>query len=144
MSDKCFVDTNILVYAHDRAAGIKHQQAQLLIEKLWHSGGGVLSTQVLQELCINLRRKTSRPLSVEETRRLIQDYSSWTIVTNTAESVIQALDIEFRYKISFWDALIVQAAGSSGAAILYSEDLADGQAYGSVRVVNPLTDPISE
>lgn len=144
MSDKCFVDTNILVYAHDRAAGIKHQQAQSVIEKLWRSGGGVLSTQVLQELCINLRRKTSRPLSVEETRRLIEDYSSWSIVTNTAESVLQALDIEFRYKISFWDALIVQAAASSGAAVLYSEDLGDGQTYGSVRVVNPLNDPISE
>jgi predicted nucleic acid-binding protein len=144
MSDRYFVDANILVYAHDRAAGIKHQRAQSLIEKLWNSGGGVLSTQVLQELCINLRRKTSRPLSAEETRSLIQDYSSWTIVTNTAESVIQALDVEFRYKISFWDALIVQAAGSSGAAVLYSEDLTDGQTYGSVRVVNPLIDLISE
>jgi len=140
MSDKYFVDTNILVYAHDRAAGVKHERAQSLIEKLWNSGDGILSTQVLQELCINLRRKSSRPLSVEETRRLIQDYSSWTIVINTAESVIQALDIEFRYKISFWDALIIQAAGSSGAAVLYSEDLADGQTYGPVRVVNPLND----
>jgi len=140
MSDKYFVDTNILVYAHDRAAGVKHERAQSLIEKLWNSGGGILSTQVLQELCINLRRKSSRPLSVEETRRLIQDYSSWTIVINTAESVIQALDIEFRYRISFWDALIIQAAGSSGAAVLYSEDLADGQTYGPVRVVNPLND----
>jgi predicted nucleic acid-binding protein len=140
MSDKYFVDTNILVYAHDRAAGVKHERARSLIEKLWNSGGGILSTQVLQELCINLRRKSSRPLSVEETRRLIQDYSSWTIVINTAESVIQALDIEFRYKISFWDALVVQAAGSSGAAVLYSEDLADGQTYGPVRVVNPLND----
>lgn len=140
MSDKCFVDTNILVYAHDRTAGVKHRRAQSLIEKLWNSGGGVLSTQVLQELCINLRRKTSHPLSVEETRRLIQDYSSWTIVINTADSVLQALDIEFRYKISFWDALIVQAAGSSGTTVLYSEDLADGQTYGSVRVVNPLND----
>ena len=138
MSDKYFVDTNILVYAHDRAAGVKHERAQSLIEKLWNGGGGILSTQVLQELCINLRRRSSRPLSVEETRRLIQDYSSWTIVINTAESVIQALDIEFRYKISFWDALIIQAAGSSGAAVLYSEDLADGQTYGPVRVVNPL------
>jgi predicted nucleic acid-binding protein len=144
MSDRYFVDTNILVYAHDRTAGIKHQQAQSVIEKLWNSGGGILSTQVLQELCISLRRKTSYPLSVDETRRLIQDYSRWTIVTNTAESVIQALDIEFRYKISFWDALIVQAAGSSGAAVLYSEDLADGQTYGSVRVVNPLSDLVSE
>jgi predicted nucleic acid-binding protein len=140
MSDKCFVDTNILVYAHDRTAGVKHRRAQSLIEKLWNSGGGVLSTQVLQELCINLRRKTSHSLSVEETRRLIQDYSSWTIVINTADSVLQALDIEFRYKISFWDALIVQAAGSSGTTVLYSEDLADGQTYGSVRVVNPLND----
>ena len=57
---------------------------------------------------------------------------------NTAESVLQALDIEVRYKISFWDALFVQAAGSSGATILYSEDLSDGQTYGSVRVINPL------
>lgn len=138
MNDKCFVDTNILVYAHDRAAGLKHQRARSLIEKLWNNGGGVLSTQVLQELCMNVRRKTSRPLSVEETRRLIQDYSSWTIVINTAESFIEALDIEFRHNISFWDALIVQAAGSSGATVLYSEDLAHGQTYGSVHVVNPL------
>lgn len=138
MNDKCFVDTNILVYAHDRAAGIKHQRAQSLIQKLWSSGGGVLSTQVLQELCINVRRKSSRPLSVEETRRLIEDYSSWTVVINTADSVIEALDIESRYHISFWDALIVQAAGSCGATVLYSEDLTHGQSYGSVRVVNPL------
>ena len=144
MNDKCFVDTNILVYAHDRAAGDKHHRARVLIEKLWNSGGGVLSTQVLQELCVNVRRKSSHPLSVEETRRLIQDYSSWTIVTNTAESVIEALDIESRYNISFWDAVIVQAAGSSGATVVYSEDLAHGQSYGSVRVVNPLNGPSSE
>jgi predicted nucleic acid-binding protein len=138
MNDRYFVDTNILVYAHDRSAGLKHKQAQALVEELWASGGGVLSTQVLQELCINLRRKATHPLSVEETRKLIEDYSRWTIVTNTTESVIQALDIEVRFKISFWDALIVQAAGSAGAEVLYSEDLADGQTYGSVRVVNPL------
>jgi predicted nucleic acid-binding protein len=144
MSDKCFVDTNILVYAHDRGTGAKHERARTLIEKLWSSGDGVLSTQVLQELCINLRRKTTRPLSVEETRRLIEDYSSWDVMVNTAESVLQALTIESRYKISFWDALILQAAGSSGAAVLYSEDLAEGQTYGSVRVVNPLRDAVSE
>ena len=137
MSDRCFVDTNILVYAHDRSAGSKHQRARQLIEDLWSSGQGVLSTQVLQELCISVRRKASRPLSVEETRRLLQDYLSWEIVVNTPASVLQALDIEARYKISFWDALIVQAAESSGVAILYSEDLASGQSYGSIRVVNP-------
>ena len=56
MRDKCFVDTNILVYAHDRSAGIKHLRAKRLLEQLWESGQGVLSTQVLQELCFNLRR----------------------------------------------------------------------------------------
>ncbi len=138
MSDKFFVDTNILVYAHDRAAGVKHERARSLIEKLWNSGGGVLSTQVLQELCVSLRRKTAHPLSIEQTRRLLQDYLSWDIVINTAESVMEALAIEHRYNISFWDALIIQAAGTSGATILYSEDLADGQTYGPLRVVNPL------
>jgi predicted nucleic acid-binding protein len=143
MSDKCFVDTNILVYAHDRSAGVKHQRARLLLESLWDSDEGVLSTQVLQELCINLRRKVRHPLEFDEIRQLIRDYSSWEVVTNTPESVLQALDIEARYKTSFWDALILQAAGSSGASILYSEDLATGQSYGAIRIVNPLLDPIS-
>ena len=144
MNDKCFVDTNILMYAHDRASGVKNLRARSLIEELWKSGGGVLSTQVLQELCINVRRKSIHPLSLEETRKLIEDYSSWTVVINTAESVLEALDVESRYNISFWDALIIQAAGSSGATVLYSEDLADGQNYGAVRVVNPLHGMSSE
>lgn len=142
MSDKCFVDTNILVYAHDRSAGVKHQCAQLLLEDLWNSGQGVLSTQVLQELCINLRRKVSHPLPVAEVRQLIRDYSTWEVVTNTPESVLQALDIEARYKTSFWDALILHAAGSSGASVLYSEDLAVGQSCGAIRIVNPLLGPV--
>ncbi len=137
MSGKFFVDTNILVYAHDLTQAAKHERAQALVEKLWESGEGVLSTQVLQELCVNLRRKSLRSLSIEETRRLIEDYSSWNIVMNTPESVLQALDLESRYQISFWDALIVQAAASCEAEVLYSEDLDDGQTYGSVRVVNP-------
>ena len=141
MSDRCFVDTNILVYAHDRSAGSKHQRARVLIEDLWNSGCGVLSTQVLQELGVNVRRKAGRPLSLDETRRLIQDYLSWEIVVNTPASVIQALDLEARFKVSFWDALILQAAESSGVAILYSEDLASGQSYGSVRVINPFVQP---
>ena len=138
MSGKSFVDTNILVYAHDVTQGAKHERARALVERLWESDDGVLSTQVLQELCINLRRKSARPLSVEETRKLIEDYSKWETVVNTAESVLQALDFEARYQLSFWDALIVQAATSCEAAVLYSEDLADEQNYGAVRVVNPL------
>jgi predicted nucleic acid-binding protein len=140
MADKYFVDTNILIYAHDRTTGVKHDRARVLIEKLWTSGQGVLSTQVLQELCVNLRRKVARPLGVDEIRRLVNDYMSWEIVVNSAEAVIQALEIEIRYKTSFWDALILQAAEQSGASILYSEDLAAKQSYGTVRVVNPLVE----
>jgi predicted nucleic acid-binding protein len=69
---------------------------------------------------------------------LLQDYLSWEVVVNSADSILEALAIELRYSISFWDALIVQAAGISGATVVYSEDLADGQIYGSLRVVNPL------
>ena len=143
MSDKFFVDTNILVYAHDHAAGTKHERARSLIERLWKSGAGVLSTQVLQELCVNLRRKAARPLSIEQTSKVIQDYMRWDIVVNTAESIVEALAIENRYKIAFWDALILQAAGVSGASVVYSEDLSDGQFYGPLRVVNPLNNSIS-
>ena len=138
MPDKYFVDTNILLYAHDRSAGLKHERARQLLERLWTSREGVLSTQVLQELCINLRRKIARPLPVEEIRRIIQDYLSWEIVVNTPDSTLHALEIELRYQISFWDALVLQAAESSGAAVVYSEDLATGQKYGAIQVVNPL------
>jgi predicted nucleic acid-binding protein len=141
MSDKCFVDTNILVYAHDRSAGAKSERAKTLLLQLWDSGRGVLSTQVLQELCINLRRKAGNPLPVDEVRRLIREYSTWEVVTNTPESVLRALEIEMRYKTSFWDALILQAAEDAGASILYSEDLATGQRYGGIQVMNPLIDP---
>jgi len=96
-----------------------------------------VSTQVLQELCVNLRRKAGRPPDLKTTRAIVTDYMSWQVVINTNDSVLEALEIEDRYRISFWDALVMQAAEKAGAAVLYSEDLSDGQIYGSVRVVNP-------
>lgn len=137
MSDKFFVDTNILVYAHDRAAGVKNLQARELLEGLWETGKGVLSTQVLQELCVNLRRKAANPLSMAELRRIVREYSAWEVITNGPESVLSALEVEERHKVSFWDALILQSADEAGASILYSEDLSAGQHYGAVQVVNP-------
>lgn len=138
MAQKVFVDTNILIYAYDRSAGVKRERAREIVAQLWDSGNGVISTQVLQELCVNLRRRTSPPLSIEESRMLIRDYSEWEVVVNSAESVLGALDLEVKYKISFWDALVLQAAEEGGAAIVYSEDLSSGQTYGPIRVVNPL------
>lgn len=135
---KYFVDTNILIYAHDREAGLKHERARALIEHLWTTGQGALSTQVLQELCVNLRRRVAHPLPSDEIAKLIEDYLSWEVVINTPQAIVAALENEERYKISYWDALILQAAENCGAAVIYSEDLSHGQRYGAVEVVNPL------
>ncbi len=139
MSDKYFVDTNILMYAHDAAAGEKHARAKALVEALWESRSAVVSTQVLQELAVNLRRTAKRPLDAKAIREVISDYLAWQVVVNGGHSILEALDLEARYQISFWDALAIQAAQVAGAEIQYSEDLSDGQRYGTVRVKNPLT-----
>ena len=138
MSDRYFVDTNILMYAHDTSAGEKHERARTIVEEVWRDRSGVVSTQVLQELSVNLRRKAGRPLDVKATREIVADYLTWQVIVNGGESILEALDLEARYRISFWDALVLQAAQASGAEVMYSEDLSDGQMYGSVRVVNPL------
>jgi len=101
MSDRHFVDTNILVYAHDTAGGAKHVRAKALVEELWRERSGVVSTQVLQELCVNLRRKAGRPVDLETARKIIVDYLTWHVVTNTGESILEALEIEKQYQISF-------------------------------------------
>ena len=138
MSDKYFVDTNILMYAHDTSAGEKHERAKALVEELWRDRTGVLSTQVLQELSVNLREKVRRPLDTKATREIISDYLAWQVIVNSGDSILEAIDLESRYQISFWDALVIQAANAAGAETLYSEDLSDGQRYGSVSVKNPL------
>jgi predicted nucleic acid-binding protein len=137
MSAKCFVDTNILFYAQDKSAGLKRERAERIVNELWQSGTGVLSTQVLQEFCVAVRR-VDRDHPIEELERFVRRFSSWEVVVNTADSIVNALGMESRYQISFWDALIVHAAQISRSAILYTEDLNDGQVFGSVRVINPL------
>ena len=147
MSGKCFVDTDILVYAHDRSAGVKHLRAQMLLEQLWTSGWGVISTQVLEELCIQLCRNAGNPLPIEEVCLLIRDYSTWEVVPNTPASILEALDLVLRHKVPFVDALILEAAERSGASILYSEHMSIMQRYGALQVVNPLIDspiPVAE
>jgi predicted nucleic acid-binding protein len=137
MSARYFADTGILMNAHDVSAGAKHERARTLVESLWRDRSGVVSTQVLQELAVHLRRAL-RPLDATATRDIVADYLTWHVVVTGGSSILEALDLEARYRISFRDALVVQAAQTSGAEILYSEDLAHRQAYGSLRVVNPL------
>ena len=101
MSDRYFVDTNILMYAHDTSAGVKHERAKALVEELWRDRSGVVSTQVLQELSVNLRRKAGRPLDVKATREIVADYLTWQVMVNGGESILDALELEARYRMSF-------------------------------------------
>ena len=137
MARRYFVDTNVLVYAHDNGSGARHEAARALVEQLWQDRTGVISTQVLQELCVNVRRRAAQPLAVDAVRPLLEDYLRWKVVVNDGQSVLRALGLEERYRMSFWDALIVDAAQRAGCEVLYSEDLSAGQVYGQARVVNP-------
>ncbi len=140
MSARAFVDTNILVYAHDSGAGSRYEMAKALVKDLWQGRNGVLSTQVLQEFYVNVRRKARNPIESVEARRLVEDYLRWEIVVNDGTTILGALDLEQRFKVSFWDALILQAANTAKVATVYSEDLSHGQSYYGVEVINPFAD----
>ena len=137
MADKVFVDTNILVYAHDLDAGAKYEQAAALVSDLWESRNGFLSTQVLQEFYVTLTRKVSSPLSKLEARKLLQKYSNWNVVLNDPSMISQASEIEESYNISFWDALIVSAAYSQNVPTILTEDLNHGQIIEGILIENP-------
>lgn len=137
MNDRRFVDTNILVYAHDLDAGIRHDQAVALLKTLWESETGMLSTQVLQEFYVNVTLKIPAPLSPAIARGLIDAYRTWRIEINTLDTVLQASEIQERDHLSFWDAMIVAAAARGGASILLTEDLNPGQFIEGVEVRNP-------
>jgi predicted nucleic acid-binding protein len=137
MTERAFVDSNILVYAHDRGAGARHEVARDLVLELWREGAGVISTQVLQETYVNLRRKAARPLSIAEARGLLEDYLEWDLVVVDGATIVEATQLEERYGLAFWDALIVSAANFSGVQTLFTEDLNHGQRYGQVEARDP-------
>ncbi len=135
--DKTFVDTNILVYAHDRDAGHKHEIARKVVSELWESRLGLLSTQVLQEFYVTLTRKIHVPLDKPTTRRILKNYFTWEVVINDPPVILQASEIEETHKISFWDALIVSAAFLKNAATILTEDLNHGQVIEGIEINNP-------
>lgn len=132
-----FVDTNILIYAEDRDAGRKHDVARDLIVALWNDRDGALSVQVLQEFFVNVTRKLKRPMKSARAREIVDEYLTWTVVENTGRLLTAAIELHQRAKLSFWDAMVVQAALESGCDRLYSEDLNHGQRFGAVVIVNP-------
>lgn len=132
-----FVDTNILVYAEDREAKSKHVVARDLLVNLWENREGVLSVQVLQEFYVNVTRKLKKPLSVSRARDIVEEYLTWTVVDNSGRMLLDAIELQNKAQLSFWDALVVQAAIEAGCERLYTEDLNAGQRFGFVLVVNP-------
>ena len=137
--DRQFVDTNVLVYAHDTSAGEKHARAKALVTELWQSGNGCLSVQVLQEFYVTVTQKVRKPLSREMAARIIEYLSHWQVHTPDAGDVLEAIRIHRRYSLSFWDAMIIRSAQALGSNVIWSEDLNAGQDYGGVMVVNPFS-----
>jgi predicted nucleic acid-binding protein len=136
MSGKTFIDSNILIYAHDADAGKKRATAARLIQGLWSDRLGVLSLQVLQEFYVNVTRKITSPLSRRTGRSIVDTYSVWCVETTPAE-LVTAFRIEDEARIGFWDALIVAAALKAGADRILSEDLNPGQRIRDLRIENP-------
>jgi len=138
MSDKTFIDTNVLMYAHDVAAGAKHQIAETVLRELWSERAGVLSVQVLQEFYVNVTRKIPVPLSKEAARQVVSNYEIWCTETTSAEDPAE-FRIEDESRIGFWDALIVSSAAKSGATRLLSEDFNAGQRIAGIVIENPFS-----
>jgi predicted nucleic acid-binding protein len=136
MSARIFVDTNVLIYAHDVDATAKHEVAKNVLRELWSQRSGVLSMQVLQEFYVNVTRKIPSPLSKDAARLVVNSYAIWCIETTAAE-VTTAFRIEDESRIGFWDALIVAAAVKSGAVRILSEDLNARQSIAGIPIENP-------
>ena len=138
MSAIVFVDTHILIYAHDADAGLKRERSVQSIRRLWDAGSGRLSVQVLQEFYVNVTRKLATPVATSTAREVVNTYGAWIRAAPTADTVVRAADIAEMAQISFWDGLIVASAEQSGAVQIYSEDLNDGQTIAGFLIVNPL------
>ena len=139
MSVEIFVDTNVLYYAHTASSDPRHARARRCVESLWSQPGkAAVSVQVLQELHVNWVRQAG--LTEAESASRVRDYLAWAVIDNDRALLSLAFDVQLRWKLSFWDSLIVAAAQRSKAAVLWSEDLGTGQRYDDVLVVDPLVE----
>jgi predicted nucleic acid-binding protein len=139
MTDRCFVDTSVWVYAIDRDEAEKQARAKTVLAP--ESGNDlVVSAQVLGEFFVTVTRKLSRAISTDQAMELVDRMSRLPVIPVDARLVATAVSGSRAWGISYWDALIIAAAEVGGCARVLSEDLAHGTAYGSVRVENPFLD----
>ncbi|TAK34307.1 MAG: PIN domain-containing protein [Chloroflexota bacterium] len=132
-----FCDTKVIVYAYDLSAGAKRTQSLKLLRHLWKSGDGALSMQVLQETFVTLTRKAVPPLAPLDARAIVSDLSTWKVIEPGRQDILDAIDGALRWRVSFWDAMVLTAARKADAAVIWSEDLGDGQRYDGIVVRNP-------
>ena len=132
-----FIDTNVLAYAHDASEPRRQPIAAALLDDLWRSREGVLSTQVLSEFYVVITRTFEPPLSRREARGLVDAYGAWPVVQVDPTLIIAASALEEQHSLSFWDALIIEAARQAGATRLLSEDLQQGRRIAGLVIENP-------
>ena len=137
--ERTFVDTNVLLYAHDASETLKQPIARALLERLWSDRSGVLSTQVLQEFYVVATRKFQPPMHRTEARELVALYATWSVVQVDVEMILDATALEASAQLAFWDALIVEAARRAGAMRLVSEDLQAGRQIAGLAIENPFS-----
>jgi predicted nucleic acid-binding protein len=134
-----FVDTNVLVYARDTTEPAKQERARDVMRRLWQSGTGRLSHQVLQEFYVTVTRKLKPGLPPDEAMNEVRDLFAWNPVAPSEDLFENAWEIEARWQLSWWDSLIAASAWRAGCSTLLSEDLQDGLQLGSLRVLNPFS-----
>ncbi|MBN2264477.1 MAG: PIN domain-containing protein [Candidatus Aminicenantes bacterium] len=141
MSDRFFLDTNVLVYGFDRASPRKRERAQALVADALTKSRGVISYQVAQEFLNVALRKFENPLTPADAQRYLKIVlEPLCAVFAGVELLHQAIEISAAWKYAFYDALIIAAALQAECSILYSEDLRHGQKIGDLRIVNPFVE----
>jgi predicted nucleic acid-binding protein len=137
MSGRSFLDTNVLVYLFDGDSAEKQARARELLRDLGPSGDLALSTQVLQEFYVSVTRKLAVPLSTEEAERAVRELIALPVAHVDPQTVLSAIALSRQHTVSFWDALIVQAALDLGCDRVLTEDMPHGRTFGALRIENP-------
>lgn len=132
-----FFDTNILVYLFSADDQDKQQIAERLYLGACADASATVSTQVMQEFYAVTTRAAHHPIAPGTARLAAQEFSSQNLIGLEAPMLLRAMDRSVSDSVSFWDALIVEAALAGGCRTLYSEDFQHGRAFGPLRVVNP-------
>lgn len=144
MTGPVFVDANVFLYARDGSEPWKRQRARAWLDHLWREELGRTSLQALSEFYVNLNRKEFSGLGPDEAWEAVARYLAWRPQAVNDEIFQRAREIERRFRLSWWDSMIVAAAQLQGCALLLTEDLQDGGVYGAVTARNPFTLEVSE